>query len=155
VWIEAPAFTPVNDLLVPTGELRSVEGTPFDFLKPRPLGAHIAEQDRQLEIGSGYDHNFALAGGTTSLPRAVARVRSADSGITMTVLTTEPGLQLYSGNQLDGSHRGKSGKPYGRHAGLCLETQHFPDAPNRPEFPSAVLRPGRTFRSTTIFAFVT
>lgn len=154
LWIDADTFTPVDDLLVPTGEIRAVEGTAFDFRAPRTIGAHLRDHDRQLEIGSGYDHNFVLNGGSTALPRAVARLRSPVSGIAMTVLTTEPGLQLYAGNQLDGSHRGKGDAPYGRHAGVCLETQHFPDAPNRPEFPSTVLRPGTTFRSTTIYAFV-
>lgn len=154
LWLDSDAFTPVDDLLIPTGELRPVQGTPFDFRVPRTIGRHIADRDRQLEIGSGYDHNFALTGGMTILPRAIARLHSPASGITMTVSTTEPGLQLYSGNQLDGSHRGKAGLPYERHAGVCLETQHFPDSPNRAEFPSTVLRPGTAFRSTTIYAFV-
>lgn len=150
--IYASRFTPVSKDLIPTGELRSVEGTPFDFRTPTPIGARINADDEQIRFGGGYDHNFVLDSGGKSLALA-ARVLEPRSGRVLEVLTTEPGLQFYTGNFLDGSVKGKGGKPYAKRSGLCLETQHFPDSPNKPEFPSTVLRPGQEFRSTTIFRF--
>jgi aldose 1-epimerase len=142
-------------MLIPTGELAPVAGTPFDFRAPARIGARIAEPDEQLRRGRGYDHNFALdrdgtPGGTL---RPAARIIEPQSGRVMEVSTTLPGVQLYTGNVLDGGIRGKSGRIYGRHAGLCLETQYFPDSPNRPHFPSPILRPGEEHRSRTVFAF--
>ena len=152
--ILAERFTPIDSLLIPTGELRSVEGTPFDFRTPTAIGARIAQDDPQLRYGLGYDHNWVLDAGQTRQPRLVATLRDPVSGRTMEVLTTEPGLQFYSGNFLDGTNVGKRGVPYGHRTGLCLETQHFPDSPNRPSFPSTELRPGGAYHSTTIYRFV-
>jgi aldose 1-epimerase len=150
--IAAKHFTPVDQALIPTGELRPVAGTPFDFLAPRRIGARIGEADAQLRIAGGYDHNFVLDGAVDAMGLRLA-ARLAVPGLTMEVLTTEPGLQFYSGNFLDGSRRGRDGKPLGHRAGLCLETQHFPDSPNHPAFPSTVLRPGEVFRSRTLYRF--
>jgi len=150
--IEADEFTPVDATLIPTGERRPVAGTPLDFRKPAPIGARIADAYEQLKLGGGYDHNFALRGANRTLRRA-ARVVEPKSGRVLEVLTTEPGLQLYSGNFLDGTIVGKSGKAYGHRGGFCLEAQVFPDAPNRPEFPSAVLRPGQKYTQTTVYRF--
>jgi aldose 1-epimerase len=152
--LNASRFTPVGETLIPTGEQRSVEGTPFDFREAAAIGARIADDDEQLAFGGGYDHNFVLDGweGDGSL-RSAAVLQDPGSGRTMEVLTTEPGLQFYSGNFLDGSDLGKDGVVYERRTGLCLETQHFPDSPNRPDFPSTVLRPGETYRSTTVYRF--
>jgi aldose 1-epimerase len=150
----ASRYTPVDETLIPTGELRPVDGTPFDFRTPTAIGARIEDDDEQLGFGGGYDHNFVVDGwsGDGSLgPAAV--LRDPVSGRTMEVLTTEPGIQFYSGNFLDGSDIGKDGVVYERRTGLCLETQHFPDSPNQPDFPSTVLRPGETFRSTTVYRF--
>src|SRR5262249_1750944 len=143
----------VDATLIPTGELRAVAGTPFDFRDSATIGARIDAADGQLRTAGGFDHNFVLAPGNGSGPRVAAQVREPMSGRTMTVLTTEPGVQLYTGNFLDGTRTGPGGRPYGRGAGLCLETQHFPDSPNQPGFPSTVLRPGERFRSTTIYQF--
>jgi aldose 1-epimerase len=152
LWIDADRFTPVDAGLIPTGELRGVAGTPFDFRQPAPIGARIDQQDEQLKLGRGYDHNFVLNGSGGAAPRAVARVREPGSGRVLQVLTTEPGLQLYSGNFLDGSVKGKGGTAYERRSGFCLETQHYPDSPNKPAFPSTVLKPGGRYRSTTVYA---
>ena len=152
--LEADSFTPVDETLIPTGELRPVEGTPFDFREPTAIGARIDDPDPQLERGGGYDHNFVVRGAAGELRRA-ARVVEPGSGRVLEVLTTEPGVQLYTGNFLDGSVVGKSGTPYGRREGFCLETQHYPDSPNHPDFPSVVLRPGETYEQTTIFRFDT
>jgi aldose 1-epimerase len=148
--IEADAFTPVDATLIPTGEQRPVAGTPFDFRKPIAIGARIDAADEQLRAGGGYDHNFVLRGAEGELRLAV-RVVEPKSGRVLEVLTTEPGLQLYSGNFLDGRIIGKSGKPYVHRSAFCLEAQHFPDSPNRPEWPSVVLRPGQTYRQTTVY----
>lgn len=148
----ASSFTPTDSNLIPTGEIRAAGNTPFDFRSATPIGARIGDDDEQLRFGSGYDHNFVLDRRTAGLSHAAA-LRDPRSGRHLEVLTTEPGLQLYSGNHLDGGIIGKNGIPYERYAGVCLETQHFPDSPNRPEFPSTVLRPGETFRSTTAFIF--
>lgn len=154
--IRASRFTPVDAGLIPTGELRPVEGTPFDFRAPAAIGARIGEDDEQLRRGGGYDHNFALDDWTgDGTLRLAARLRDPGSGRVMEVRSTEPGLQFYSGNFLDGSDVGRGGAVYAKRTGLCLETQHFPDSPNHPEFPSTVLRPGETYRSTTVYRFRT
>ncbi len=150
--IQADRFTPVDETLIPTGELAAVAGTPFDFREPSTIGSRISHPDPQLARGHGYDHNYVLRRHRPGLVHAARLVEPA-SGRRLDVHTTEPGLQLYSGNRLDGRLRGKDGRAYGPRAGLCLETQHFPDSPNRPEFPSTILRPGREHRSTTVFAF--
>ena len=152
VMINANQFTPVNANLIPTGELRGVEGTPFDFRKPVAIGARIDEDDEQLRYGAGYDHNFVLSGAGNE-PLLAARVTEPESGRVIEVLTTQPGMQFYTGNHLDGSVRGKGGAVYGPRSGFCLETQHFPDSPNQPNFPSTVLKPGQVYQSTTIFRF--
>lgn len=152
MMINASRFTPVDSGLIPTGELKPVEGTPFDFRTPTPIGARINNADEQLKLGRGYDHNFVLDGEAGTL-RLAARVTEPKSGRTLEVLTTEPGIQFYTGNFLDGSITGKGGKVYGRRYGFCLETQHFPDSPNKPEFPSTVLKPGGRYASTTIYRF--
>lgn len=152
LMINASRFTPVDAGLIPTGELRSVEGTPFDFRKPVPIGARINQDDQQLKYGKGYDHNFVLDRTGDGLAFA-ARVTEPKSGRVMEVYTTEPGIQFYSGNFLDGSIKGKGGKVYQHRYGLCLETQHFPDSPNKPQFPSTVLKPGAKYQSTTVYRF--
>ncbi len=150
VRIDADRYTPVDAGLIPTGELRSVAGTPFDFRKPVEIGKPIHDDDPQLKFARGYDHNWVLNHPSGELGFA-ASVYDPKSGRTMDVLTTEPGIQFYTGNTLDGT--GKQGQAYGPYSALCLETQHFPDSPNRPEFPSTVLRPGQKFHSTTIYRF--
>jgi len=152
LMINADRFTPVGPGLIPTGELRSVKGTPLDFTAPTTIGARIDEPYDQLTIAKGYDHNWVLNGGGGKLELA-AKVHDPATGRVMEVYTTEPGLQFYTGNFLDGSIKGKNGEVYERRDGFCLETQHFPDSPNKPDFPSTVLRPGHTYRSTTIFKF--
>jgi len=153
--IDADHFTPVDATLIPTGELRPVGGTPFDFREPKPIGQRIDAANEQIRRGGGYDHNYALRRRTKDGLERVIRVVSPASGRVMEVLTTQPGVQLYTGNFLDGSIAGKDGVRYGRRSAFCLETQHFPDSPNQPEFPSTVLRPGETFRSTTEYRFST
>jgi len=149
--INADRFTPVNATLIPTGELADVQGTPFDFRTPMAIGARIGADHEQIRIGGGYDHNFVL-NGTPGQLRLAARAVDPSSGRTLEVQTTEPGVQLYSANFAD-PISGRGGRVYPRHAGFCLETQHFPDSPNQPSFPTTTLRPGRTFASTTVFAF--
>ncbi len=149
--IEADAFTPVDETLIPTGELRPVEGTPFDFRKPVAIGARIDDADEQLKRGRGYDHNFVLRGKSGEL-RLAARVVEPKSGRVLEVLTTEPGLQLYTGNFLDGTIVGKNGRPHVRRSAFCLETQHYPDSPNHPECPTVVLRPGETYQDHRLSA---
>jgi aldose 1-epimerase len=149
--LAAARYTPTDATLIPTGEVASVEGTPFDFRAPHAVGERIDADHPQLQAGHGYDHNFVLDGdGSLSL---AARVRDPKTGRTLEVLTTEPGIQLYTGNHLDGSLTGPSGRPYSRRDAFALETQHFPDSPNQPAFPSTELAPGATFRSTTVFRF--
>ena len=148
--LESDAFTPVDATLIPTGAFAPLDGTPFDFRKPTAIGARIDAADEQIRRGGGYDHNFVLRGKLGEL-RKVARVSEPKSGRVLEVYTTEPGIQFYSGNFLDGSLTGKSGKPYVKRAGLCLEAQHYPDSPNRPEWPSVVLRPGQTYRQMTVY----
>jgi aldose 1-epimerase len=150
--LNASRFTPVDSGLIPTGELKSVAGTPFDFRKPHSIGERINADDDQIRLGHGYDHNFVIDGGGKGLVEA-AEVYDPASGRVLTVLTTEPGVQLYTSNFLDGSIKGKGGVAYPRNAALCLETQHFPDSPNHPAFPTTVLKPGGEFHSTTIFRF--
>lgn len=152
ITLNAPSFTPVDSTLIPTGVLQPVAGTPFDFTKPTKIGARINDTAHiQIRYGLGYDHNFVLAPADGAL-RWAAKVAAPISGRTMEVLTTEPGVQFYTGNFLNGSEKGK-GSVYGHRSGFCLETQHFPDSPNQPAFPSTVLKPGETFQSTTVFAF--
>lgn len=153
LMIDADTFTPVDSTLIPTGQFRSVAGTPFDFQEPTPIGARIDADNRQLNIAGGYDHNFVLSRQESDSLRLAARVYGPDSGRLMEVFTTEPGLQFYSGNFLDGSLVGKSGTPYQQHAGFALETQHFPDSPNQPNFPSTILRPDEAYTTRTVYRF--
>jgi aldose 1-epimerase len=150
--IHASRYTPVDDTLIPTGELAAVDGTPFDFRKATTIGARIATDNEQLKNGGGYDHNWVLDRKGPGV-QAAARLVDSKSGRTLDVATTEPGLQVYSGNFLDGSITGKSGRVYRRRTGLCLETQHFPDSPNHRNFPSTILKPGQTYSSQTVFTF--
>jgi aldose 1-epimerase len=155
LMINADRYTPVDDTLIPTGQLAPVQGTPFDFRKPTAIGARINADDPQIKKGPGYDHNWVLnagAAGGSNLAVA-ARLTDPKSGRTLEIQTTEPGLQFYSGNFLDGSITGKGGHVYGKRSALCLETQHFPDSPNHPNFPSTILRPGKTYESRTVFHF--
>jgi aldose 1-epimerase len=152
VTIDADRYTPVDTTLIPTGELAPVEGTPFDFRKPTAVGARIGNDDPQLKNGNGYDHNWVLNGAAGQL-RHAAKVEDPKSGRTLDVSTTEPGVQFYTGNFLDGTITGKSGHVYNRRNALCLETQHYPDSPNQPKFPSSILRPGERYQSKTVFAF--
>ena len=150
--INAARFTPTDAGSIPTGELRSVRGTPFDFLMPHAIGERINGDDEQLKFGNGYDHNFVLNGAIGRL-RQAAVATDPSSGRIMEVWTTEPGIQLYTGNFLDGTLVGKSGTAYQRRMGFCLETQHYPDSPNKPNFPTTTLKKGATFKSTTIYRF--
>ena len=152
--LNADRYTPVDDTLIPTGELIKVEGTPFDFRRPTAIGARINQSDEQLNRGKGYDHNWVLNGKSGTM-RLAAQVYEPASGRTMEVTTTEPGIQFYSGNFLDGSEHGRSGKAYAHRTAFCLETQHFPDSPNHPDFPTTTLKAGQHYRSTTIYKFST
>ncbi|HEY2381240.1 MAG TPA: aldose epimerase family protein [Terriglobia bacterium] len=152
VTIDADRFTPTDAGAIPTGVLQPVDGTPFDFRQPTPIGARINMDDEQLRNGKGYDHNYVVNRSGDGLVHA-AHVLEPVTGRVLDVSTTEPGVQFYSGNNLDGSITGKSGHVYTKRFGFCLETQHFPDSPNEPEFPSTVLRPGTEYRSRTVFAF--
>lgn len=152
LMINATHFTAVRDGLIPTGEIREVEGTPFDFRSPKPIGRDISLPDEQLHLGPGYDHNWVLDRNGSGLKLA-ARARDPKSGRTMEVWTTEPGIQFYTGNSLDGQLIGKSGRPYTHRSAFCLETQHFPDSPNHSHFPSTILYPGETYLSTTEYRF--
>ena len=153
LMIAADAFTPIRADLIPTGEIRSVAGTPFDFRTAQPIGARIRADDEQILLGRGYDHNFVLGENPKGEARLAVRVREPASGRVMEALTSEPGAQLYTANFLNGRHRGPSGRAYRQSDGFCLETQHFPNSPNEPRFPSTVLRPGATFRSRTEYRF--
>ncbi len=152
VMIDADRFTPVDKGLIPTGELKPVDGTPFDFRKPTPIGDRIDAKDPQIALGPGYDHNFVLNHAGPSLALA-ARVTEPKTGRVMEVLTTEPGLQFYTSNFLDGTLKGVGGKVYPRRSAFCMETQHFPDSPNHPAFPSTTLKPGETYHSETVYRF--
>jgi aldose 1-epimerase len=151
VMIDAARFTPVDGTLIPTGELRPVAGTPFDFTKPTAVGARIEAADEQIKFGGGYDHNWVLNKGKGGLTKA-AEVHETKTGRVMEVWTTEPGLQFYTGNFLNSRLHGK-GKTYMRRGGLCMETQHYPDSPNKPSFPSTELKPGELYHTTTIYRF--
>ena len=152
LMLNADRYTPVDGTLIPTGELASVEGTPFDFRQPAPIGARIDQPHPQIKNGQGYDHNWVLNKKGNELSLA-ARVTEPTSGRTLEIMTTEPGVQFYAGNFLDGKLTGKSGRPYPRRSGFCLETQHYPDSPNQPNFPSTIARPGQEYRTRTVFAF--
>jgi aldose 1-epimerase len=152
LMINASAYTPVDSTLIPTGDITQVEGTPFDFRTATAIGARIGADDEQLRRGGGYDHNFVLDREGDGLSLA-ARATDPATGRTLEVRTTEPGLQFYSGNFLDGTITGKSGHVYAHRSGFCLETQHYPDSPNQSSFPSTILRPGEEYRTRTVFAF--
>lgn len=154
IMINADRFTPIDSTLIPTGKLESVAGTPFDFRKPTTIGARINENDEQLNFAHGYDDNFVLNRHGNGLSLA-ARVTDPATGRVLEVLTTQPGIQFYTGNFLDGTIQGKGGKTYGRRSAFCLETQHFPDSPNHPNFPSAELKPGQVYHEETVFKFLT
>src|SRR5690606_7310481 len=149
--IRADGYTPVDETLIPTGEITPVEGTPFDFRQPTPIGKRIDTTDAQLLLGKGYDHNFVLK--KEEGLQLVATVESPKTGIVMDILTEEPGLQFYSGNFMDNVQNAKGGKTYGYRSAFCLETQHFPDSPNQPEFPSTVLQPGDEYQTRTTYRF--
>lgn len=153
VSFHAPAYTPVDAGLIPTGRVAPVAGTPFDFLAPHPVGERIDAAHEQLRLAGGYDHNFVLAHPEPGGLDLAATVLEPNSGRLMEVLTTEPGMQFYTGNFLDGATVGKKGHAYAYRNGFCLETQHFPDSANQPAFPSIVLRPDATLRSTTVYRF--
>lgn len=158
LMVNADKYTPVDETLIPTGELPSVTGTPFDFTEAKPIGQDLDVENEQLTFGKGYDHNFVLI---EDLPKnedglhLAARVTEPNSGRVMEIFTNEPGLQFYGGNFLDGGAIGKSGKPYDFRGAFCLETQHFPDSPNQPQFPSTLLKPGEAYSSTCIYKFST
>ncbi len=147
--IKASAITPVDSVMIPTGEIRPVAGTPFDFNTPHKIGERIGEEYDQLILGRGYDHNFVL----DNKEEVDATVYEPVSGRLLEVITDQPGLQLYTGNFLNGTKIGHGGKPYNYRSGFCLEADHFPDSPNHPEFPTTILNPGETFKSTTIYRF--
>lgn len=151
--LAASRFTPTDAGLIPTGELAKVAGTPFDFRRAKTVGRDIRVSHEQLVTAKGFDHNWVLDKGITRRPEHFATLRDPESGRTLKVATTEPGVQFYSGNFLDGTLTGPSGRTYRQGDGLCLETQHFPDSPNQPKFPSTVLRPGETYRSSTVHSF--
>jgi len=152
VQINADRFTPVDGTLIPTGELRSVDGTPFDFRNPTAIGARINAEDEQLKAGKGYDHNWVIDGASGAL-RTQATVYEPVTGRTLEVISAEPGLQFYTGNFLDGTITGKRGQVYAFRSGFCIEPQHYPDSPNQPSFPSVVLKPGETYHNTIIYRF--
>ena len=152
LMLAADRFTPVDETLIPTGELASVQGTPFDFRQPTAIGARINQDHPQIKLGPGYDHNWVLSRKGTGLQLA-ARVHEPKTGRTLEVSTTEPGIQFYAGNFLDGKLTGKAGAVYRQRTGFCLETQHFPDSPNKPQFPSTILKPGEEYQSRTVFTF--
>lgn len=153
--IFADQYTPVDSTLIPTGKLESVEGTPFDFRKPVAIGARINDDHAQLKYGKGYDHNFVISDKKSSVLKRAATVVGDKSGIVMDVLTKEPGVQFYGGNFLDGSHKLNNGTRDEHRTAFCLETQHFPDSPNQPAFPSTVLSPGETYTTSTVYKFST
>jgi aldose 1-epimerase len=153
--INADRFTPVDETLIPTGELAPVKSTPFDFTSPMAIGARVGAEDEQIVFGKGYDHNYVLNKERRCALTLAARVTEESSGRVMETWTTEPGVQFYCGNFLDGSLTGKEGKVYEHRYGFCLETQHYPDSPNQPAFPSTILRPDEVLMSTTIYCFST
>jgi aldose 1-epimerase len=151
VMIKSDKITPVDDTLIPTGKFMPVKGTPFDFNKPTAIGARIGADCEQIKFGGGYDHNFVIAKGAGL--GLMARVTEATTGRTLEVLSTEPALQFYSGNFLDGHLTGKGGWVYKHRNGFCMEPQHYPDSPNQRKFPSVVLRPGKTYKNTIVYRF--
>jgi aldose 1-epimerase len=151
VTLFASAFLPIDEVSIPTGEVRAVAGTPMDFRLPARIGARIHDADEQLRRVNGYDHTYVL--GASGTFRHAARVTDRHSGRVMDVHTTQPGIQFYTANHLDGSLRGKAGAPYVQHGALCLESHHFPDSPNQPDFPTTVLRPGDVFHQRTVYRF--
>jgi len=155
IRINADEFTPVDSGLIPTGELKRVQGTPFDFRKPMEIGAKIDADDEQIKLGKGYDHNFVLNKEKPAGLTFAARVEEPTTGRVLEVWTTEPGIQFYTSNFLDGTVHGKGGIAYQHRTAFCLETQHFPDSPNKPSFPSTMLSPGQTYHTTTIYKFST
>lgn len=155
VSLRAARFTPVTPGLIPTGELAPVAGTPLDFAAPRTIGARLAAQHPQLEYANGYDHNFVVDPAPAGKPAPAAEVYEPETGRVLEMFTEEPGFQFYSGNFLDGSLTGKGGRAYGQRSGFCLESQHFPDSPNQPAFPSTILRPGERYRTATVYRFST
>ncbi len=156
LMINASKYTPVDEGLIPTGKLPEVAGTPFDFTTAKPIGRDIGVEHEQLTFGGGFDHNWVLDKDANSDELTLAaQVYEPTSGRVMTVSTTEPGIQFYCGNFLDGRLKGKSGKIYVHRGGFCLETQHYPDSPNQPNFPSTILQPGDTYQTQTVFAFST
>lgn len=156
LWVNANQFTPTDEAAIPTGEFRAVQGTPFDFTSPKPLGQDINVENEQLTFGGGYDHNFVVNGAPGKLNLA-AKLSEPQSGRVMEVYTTEPGLQVYTANSLTGKGTdiGKGGKAYGPRSAVCLETQHFPDSPHHPNFPTTTLNPGEEYESTTLYRFST
>ncbi|WP_231982475.1 aldose epimerase family protein [Mycobacterium sp. E787] len=153
ITINADNYTPTDPTLIPTGQIAPVKGTPFDFTSPTAIGANITANDPQLLAARGYDHNWVInRGNNTGLVEA-ARAEDPMSGRTVTVSTTEPGVQFYTANFIDGAFAGTSGRIYRQGAGFTMETQHYPDSPNHPEFPTTTLNPGQTYDSTTVFAF--
>jgi aldose 1-epimerase len=154
MMINANGYTPVDAGLIPAGGVKPVAGTPFDFNKPTPIGARIGDDNEQLKLGGGYDHNWVLNGKNGEMKTA-AKVYDPKSGRVLTVSTTQPGVQFYTGNFLDGSKTGKAGVKYAKRTGFCLETQHYPDSPNQPAFPTTLLKPGETLHTETVFAFST
>jgi aldose 1-epimerase len=152
MMINADGYTPVDSGLIPVGGVQPVAGTPFDFRKPTVIGERIGEANEQLKLGGGYDHNWVLNGKNGEM-KVAAKVVDPKSGRVLTVSTTQPGVQFYTGNSLTGAFKGKAGVAYGKNTGFCLETQHFPDSPNQPAFPTTLLKPGETLHTETIFAF--
>ena len=151
--LNADKYTPVDSTLIPTGNIDPAAGTPFDFTKPVAIGARIKDQNEQLRFGLGYDHNFVINKADEKALALAGSVYEPQSGRYMEVFTTEPGVQFYCGNFLKGINLGKQGKPYKYRTAFCLETQHFPDSPNHPDFPSVVLRPGQIYNSECIYKF--
>lgn len=153
LMLNASRFTPVDSSLIPTGELRAVKGTPFDFTTSTAIGARINNPDEQLKLGKGYDHNFVIDRTEGAGLVKAAEVYEPTTGRVLEVLTTEPGVQLYTGNFLNGTEKGKGGQAYAHRTAFCLETQHFPNSPNKPEFPSTTLKPGQHYKTTTVYKF--
>jgi aldose 1-epimerase len=152
LWVNADGFTPVDDTFMTTGEIRPVDGTPMDFRQPKAIGRDIEADDEQLHNALGYDHNFVL-NSQGSIAQTALRLEDGESGIMLEMWTNEPGVQIYTGNFLDGSIVGKKGIAYPKRAGVCFESQHYPDSPNKPQWPSVVLNPGETYNSHCIYKF--
>lgn len=151
LWVDADNYTPVDSTFMTLGTIENVEGTPFDFRTPKAIGNDIAADNEQIRNGHGFDHNWVLNSGATSAPKV--KLTDPKTGITLEVMTDEPGIQIYTGNFLDGTVTGKNGNVYNQRAAICLETQHYPDSPNKPQWPSVVLRPGETYKSHCTFRF--